>query len=50
VDNMDGFFQGRWHGVSIPQFRSPKCEQLPKTASLRVLDMGSTLVHPYALS
>jgi hypothetical protein len=25
---VDGFFQGRWHGVSIPQFRPPKCEQL----------------------
>jgi len=31
VDNMDGFFQGRWHGVSIPQFHPPKCEQLPGT-------------------
>jgi hypothetical protein len=28
VDNMDGFFQGRWHGVSLPQVYPPKCEQL----------------------
>jgi hypothetical protein len=28
VDNVDGFFQGCWHGVSIPHFLPPKREQL----------------------
>lgn len=28
LNNADGFFQCRWHGVCIPQYRPPKGEQL----------------------
>jgi hypothetical protein len=34
VNALDGFFKGWWHGVSIPQFHPPKCEQLRNFADL----------------